>query len=235
MSVTAACASTVEVRAATRRDHPTIRAIIEAAYDQYRSTLETKLYQRYLADLLDLERHAARGRLLVAVLEEAVVGSVAVYSDATRMGHGWPAGWASGRGLAVHPAARRHGVAPILLSASTRTAAQHGATTFAFHTAEFMTEAIALYHRMGYLRTPEYDADFGMLFGQLTDTALRSLAFHRRIRTPGTSSPAYFLNRPAAFWRATLMRDAGKRPPARGAAQVSHPRPTLAPSKANPS
>jgi len=56
-----------------------------------------------------------------------------------------PPGWASGRALAVHPAARGNGAARALLATGERLARQAGAPVLAFHTMSFMTGAIALY------------------------------------------------------------------------------------------
>jgi N-acetylglutamate synthase-like GNAT family acetyltransferase len=62
---------------------------------------------------------------------------------------GWPRGWAGGGGLAVHPDTGHHSAARALLDESERRARMHGARVFAFHAAEFMTEAIVSYERLG--------------------------------------------------------------------------------------
>ena len=74
------------------------------AVSRFRSA--TVLYRRYLADLLDVDRHARDGQLLVAEVDGVVLGSGAFYPDASIQGLGWPRGWAGGRALAVHPRAR---------------------------------------------------------------------------------------------------------------------------------
>ena len=57
-------------------------------------------WEPYRSDLLDLDRHARNGELLVATVDGVIAGYAAFYPDATAQGLGWLAGWASGRGLA---------------------------------------------------------------------------------------------------------------------------------------
>src|SRR5215469_9271910 len=107
-------AAVPRVRDARPADYPAIREVVRAAYRQYANLVRPDTFVRYLADLLDLETHARHGRLLVAELDEWVCGFAAFYPDATLQDVGFPRGWASGRALAVHPAARGHGVARIM-------------------------------------------------------------------------------------------------------------------------
>jgi predicted N-acetyltransferase YhbS len=135
----------VHVRAATRNDYAAIRGVVIAAYQQYEPIIGAVLFERYLADVTDLDQHASRGQLLVAEIDGVVSGSVAFYPDTSVQGVGWPPGWAGGRALAVHPEARRHGIAQALLAACEQLARESGACVFAFHTASFMPAAVALY------------------------------------------------------------------------------------------
>ena len=67
-------------------------------------------------------------------------------------------GWAGGRGLAVHPGFRGHGVAAALMAAVEDCALGSTAPAFVFHTSGFMTTARALYERLGYRRAPSSTA-----------------------------------------------------------------------------
>jgi len=189
------------VRAAGPADHPAIRDVVIAAYGQYKSLIAPDIFANYLADLLDLETHARNGQLLVVEADEQVCGYAAFYPDASVQGFGWPAGWASGRALAVHPAARGHGVARTLIAAGERLATDNGAPVFAFHTASFMTSAVALYDRLGYRRAPEFDFDMAAHFGGPGAAPTMSIAYlrhltrvhaptggRRRARCPATSA-----------------------------------------------
>jgi hypothetical protein len=135
------------VRAAGPADHAAIRALLAIAYAPYAADIDPAVWDGYRADLLDLERHARHGQLCVAVIDGEIVGFAAFYPDAAAQNLGWPAGWASGRGLAVQ---------------RTR---ESGAPVFAFHTSRFMGTARALYARMGYRRAPQFDRDMNTHFG----------------------------------------------------------------------
>ena len=179
-----ACGSVV-VRLAEPADYPAIRAVILAAYGEYETAIGPDAYDLYLEDLLDLELHARNGPLIVAEVDGVVRGSAAFYPDAAAQGLGWPSGWAGGRALAVHPAARRQGVAQALLEAAEGLAHEYGAPVFAFHTIDLMSGAIALYKDLGYRRAPEFDQDLRPHFGTTAGQPIQAIAFRRDLTTPG--------------------------------------------------
>lgn len=183
----------VNVRPARLSDRPAIRALVAAAYAPYARVLGAQLFARYQKDLLDLERHDTLGDMLVAELDGVVRGSGTYYPDAVDQGVGWPPGWASGRGLAVDPAARGLGVAQTLLGAVEDRAHADGAPVLAFHTAGFMRDAVSLYERLGYVRAPGFDIDLTRLLGVKAARPVAALAYLRRLsgsaddRTPTRS------------------------------------------------
>jgi GNAT superfamily N-acetyltransferase len=193
MSVPGTAAATARidaplVRDAVPADYPAIRDVVAAAYRQYADLIAPDVFARYLADLLDLDRHARRGRLFVAEAAARVRGFAAFYPDASVQGFGLPTGWASGRALAVHPAARGYGVARALLATAERLARDRGAPVFAFHTASFMAGAIALYERLGYQRAPEFDFDMAARFGGSGAAPITSIAYLRHLNPPSRSA-----------------------------------------------
>ncbi|MET0525638.1 MAG: GNAT family N-acetyltransferase [Nocardioides sp.] len=169
----------VLVRPARRRDYPAIRRILRDAYREYAASMPPPMFKRYLLDLVDLDRHARLGTLLVAEVDGRICGSASFYPEASRQELGWPAGWAGGRGLAVHRAARHHGVARALIAECERRAREVGAPVFAFHTTPFMTRAVSLYDGLGYVRAPEYDLDLGRIFGFSFDVPPRAVAYRK--------------------------------------------------------
>ena len=52
---------------------------------------------------------------------------------------------------------------------------------YAFHTASFMTDAIALYERAGYHRAPEFDFDMAARFGRFGAAPITALAYLRHL------------------------------------------------------
>jgi GNAT superfamily N-acetyltransferase len=175
------------VRDAVPADYPAIRDIVLVAYRQYAELIAPDIFSAYLADLLDLETHARHGRLFVVEADQWVCAFGAWYPDAAVQGVGLPPGWASGRALAVHPAARGNGAARALLSAGERLAREAGAPVLAFHTVSFMTGAIALYERLGYCRAPEFDFDWAARHGGSGATPITAVAFLRHL-TPMRAS-----------------------------------------------
>jgi GNAT superfamily N-acetyltransferase len=167
------------VRSASPADHAAIRAVVIAAYGQYADLIPPDIFSAYLADLLDLEAHASHGPLFVAEADEQVCGYAAFYPDASVQGVGWPPAWASGRALAVHPAARGHGVAHALIATGERLAHDGGSPVLAFHTHSYMTSAITLYERLGYRRVPEFDFDMAARFGRPGAAPITSMAYLR--------------------------------------------------------
>ena len=143
------------VHDAVRADYPAIRHVIIAAYRQYADLIAPDVFSPYLTDLLDLDTHARHGHLIVVEADGRIRGFGAFYPDASVQGLGWAPGWASGRALAVHP----------------------GAPVFAFHTASFMTDAIALYERLGFRRVPEFDFDMAARYGGTGAAPNAALAF----------------------------------------------------------
>jgi GNAT superfamily N-acetyltransferase len=170
------------VRDAAPADYPAIRAVVIAAYRQYADLIARDIFSPYLADLLDLERHARHGRLLVVEADEQIRGSAAFYPDASVQGFGWPVGWAGGRALAVHPAARGHAIARVLIATMERLARDSGAPVFAFHTVSFMTSAMAWYERLGYRRAPEFDFDWAARFGGSGVAPITATAYLRHLK-----------------------------------------------------
>ena len=174
----------VVIRFADPSDHTAIREVINAAYRQYETAIGPDAFDNYLEDLLDLERHARNGPLVVAEVGGSVRGYGAFYPDIAAQKLGWPPGWAGGRGLAVHPAARGIGVAHALIGACEDLAYEYGAPVFAFHTLELMGDARGLYDYLRYVRAPEFDQDLRPHFGVTAGTPIRALAYRRDLIDP---------------------------------------------------
>ena len=169
------------VRDAVPADYPAIRDVVIAAYRQYAELVARDVFFPYLVDVLDLEKHARHGRLIVVEAAGWVCGFAAFYPDASVQGVGWPPGWASGRGLAIHPAVRGHGAGRALIATLESLAREAGAPVFAFHTSSFMTSAIAWYERLGYRRAPEFDFDMAARYSRSGAAPIMSFAYLRHL------------------------------------------------------
>jgi hypothetical protein len=110
LSPAGTCLSARDARPA---DHPAVRGVLLAAYQEYASVMPPPVFERYLADLLDLDSRSRTGRLLVAEHEGRIVGTVTYYDDVAAEGSdGRPAGpacalWASTRRRAGSVSATR--------------------------------------------------------------------------------------------------------------------------------
>jgi GNAT superfamily N-acetyltransferase len=169
------------VRLAAHGERAVIREILRSSYGQYEAHVPSEVWRPYFADLLDLDRHARDGQLLVAVVDGEIAGYAAFYPDASAQGFAWPPGWAGARGMAVRSPYRGHGVAAALLAELERRARAAGAAVFAFHTSAFMTTAVALYDRLGYRRAPQFDIDVNAFHGVHGARPWPAIAYLRRL------------------------------------------------------
>jgi len=158
-AVAARRASAPLVRDAVPADYPAIREVLIAAYRQYADLISLDIFSPYLADVLDLDKHARHGRLLVVEVDGWICGFGAFYPDTTVQDVGFPAGWAGGR-------------------------------VFAFHTASFMTGAIALYDRLGYRRAPEFDFDMAARYSRFGAAPVMSITYLRCLDPARARVPA---------------------------------------------
>jgi predicted N-acetyltransferase YhbS len=153
----AAGGAAVSVRAARESEHPAVRGVLAAAYQEYGPVLPPGALEVYLGDLLDLEGRADIGSLLVAEWRRRIAGTVTFFPDAAGEGLGWPSGWAGLRALGVDPALRGLGIGRRLMDECFDRARALGAPVLCLHTAAFMTAAVTMYEAMGFERAPAYD------------------------------------------------------------------------------
>jgi GNAT superfamily N-acetyltransferase len=136
----------VHVRQAQRGDAPLIAAALRAAFEEY-APLYTP--EGLNATTPSAERIAARwdeGPVWVAQHHDIVIGTVAVVPRAKML---------YVRSMAVTPAARGHGIGDLLLDAVERYAVTHGHTSLLLSTTPFLSRAIRLYERLGFVRSDE--------------------------------------------------------------------------------
>jgi GNAT superfamily N-acetyltransferase len=144
-----------------------IRAVIAAANEQFRGDLPADPFRKYLESAMDVVGRLDGGEVLVAVVDDRLVGSITFYREAADEGMpvSLPPDVAGIRATAVHPAARGRGVGRHLVDACIERAAACGAGAVALHTARFMTGAMRLYESAGFERRPVLDYPAGAFFG----------------------------------------------------------------------
>jgi ribosomal protein S18 acetylase RimI-like enzyme len=144
----------VEVRPAREHELVDVGRLTVAAYRADDLLVEDDFYE---AVLLDAPRRAREAEVLVAAREDAVLGAV-TYCVA---GSPWAELSGPGEGefrmLAVHPAARRQGVARLLVDACLERSRALGHRAMVLSSLPQMTAAHRLYASVGFVRTPQKD------------------------------------------------------------------------------
>jgi GNAT superfamily N-acetyltransferase len=152
-------ANQFNIRDARDDERPAIRDLTLAAYAEYAGVMAPSawaaLRQAVLAGL------AADGAVerIVAEQDDALVGSVMLYSPAANA-YGdalASAGLPELRLLAVAPPARGRGVGTALIEECVRRARRAGAAALGLHTSESLRGPIHISERMGFVRAPDGD------------------------------------------------------------------------------
>lgn len=132
--------------------------MIRDAYQQYEKSVPSQAWKAYIQDIMNVRSRLEVAELIVAELEERLVGAVTLYLDASRSPQeGWPEGWASIRLLAVHPTYRGRGIGRRLMEECLRRCRESSIATIGLHTTEAMDVARRMYEEMGFRRVPEFD------------------------------------------------------------------------------
>jgi hypothetical protein len=85
------------VRRAWTAEHREVRTLVRAAYDQYAGEIAPEVWATYQADLLDMDRHARDGDLLVAVVGGEIAATRrSIRTPPPRGSDGRPAGQVGG-------------------------------------------------------------------------------------------------------------------------------------------
>lgn len=154
----------ISVRVAAEQDVEPARGVLRAAYSEYESAFPAANWVTYLQDILDLEGRADASELVVAELDERVVGCVSYFPPGSKASYPsdafserWPTDWGAFRLLAVDPAVRGRGIGRCLTDACLERARRGGAPALGLHTTAPMAVARSMYERMGFERVPRYD------------------------------------------------------------------------------
>jgi ribosomal protein S18 acetylase RimI-like enzyme len=125
--------------------------------DAYREFADSDDWDRYLRKIADVGGRAGIARVLAAVEEETILGTLTLELD-RRIDDDdppLPAGEAHIRMLGVAPGARGRGVARALIEAAFELARGAGRTRISLHTTQRMRAAQAMYDSLGFERLPD--------------------------------------------------------------------------------
>jgi GNAT superfamily N-acetyltransferase len=169
------------VREARVQEYGAVGGVLLRSYQEFERDLPPEVLIEYLTDLVDVRLRAAVGEVLVAERQGEIVGTATFYPSAAHMGTGFPARWAGVRALAVDPAARRLGVGQQLVFDCMARTRGMGVQVLALHTGQFMTGAVAMYHKLGFRRLVSYDIDAPVRSGLQRHLPVRALALFREM------------------------------------------------------
>lgn len=144
----------VQIRLAEPADLDAVGRLTLTAYTHSGYLAEDDFYA---AHLLDAAGRAAGAELLVAARDGRLLGTVTYCPEGSRFREVARPGEGEFRMLAVHPDARRQGVAESLVSRCIERSRELGCAAVVLSSLPVQVEAHALYRRLGFRRTPERD------------------------------------------------------------------------------
>src|SRR4051812_31213108 len=203
----------IEVREAKPEEHQEAGRVTADAYREF-ATPERRGWDEYLVRIADVADRARRTTILVAVEDDAILGTVTLELEG-RTDEGADAdeakplrpGQAHVRMLGVAPEARGRGVGRLLMDACIDEARRVGKTLLTLNTTERMEVARAMYESMGFTRiADEVFPDGFVLLGY--ELPLDGAA------TPDDSSRGRRSSRPRTG-RASRSARSSSRPPTR--------------------
>lgn len=158
----------MKIRKALQHEIKMIRKQRLEAYEEHAQSVSPEHWnalKKAISSEADVQEGVA---LLVAELDGAVVGSVALFPAKTDAYEGLvdELDHPEIRMLAVNKEFRGNGIAEELIKECIRRTQAKGSRCVGLHTADFMKSAMRLYERMGFTRMPQFDfepADDGVI------------------------------------------------------------------------
>ena len=146
----------IEVREATPEEYDDAGRVTADSYRELVRDGEDD-WSAYLDTIADIAGRAGRTTVLVAVEAGRILGSATLELDGRTEPESQPlpAGEAHIRMLGVSPAARRRGVARLLMTACEERARAAGRTRMTLNTTSRMEAAQRMYESLGYEREPD--------------------------------------------------------------------------------
>lgn len=151
----------VKIREATPDDDVAVGELLVAAFvDRYATKLpDVIVTPRRKAELRDVATARRQGRVWVAELKGALIGTVALWPPGAEGSEAWLPGACDLRHLAVAPQGNGLGVSKALCDTAEQHARAVGATYVTLHVRREADGVQRLYESRGYQRRPEGDLD----------------------------------------------------------------------------
>jgi len=149
------------VRKALWSELADVRNVVSTALETFRGRLPDHALDPYIDESRDLARQCPPDDVFVLKQQGRIVGTLVYRPPQPEDDPACP----SVRTLMVHPQARGRGVGRALMVFALERARRDGAHELALHTAAFMTSAVRLYERLGFVRWPEHDVRASDLLG----------------------------------------------------------------------
>jgi GNAT superfamily N-acetyltransferase len=147
-------------------DASRVNSVVLAAWQEFESSIPA--WAELSARLGALVAHAHESEVIVAELDDQLLGAVAYVAARQPKAAFFPENWPIVRLLSVHPDARGHGLGRALLQACIARAQRDGASIMALHTTPVMASALRLYAQEGFTHHQDLPAMFGVPYVMLT-------------------------------------------------------------------
>lgn len=151
-------AMTIEIRPARPDEYAEAGRVTALAYLEF-ADLDDPEWVEYLDRIADVAARAARTRVLVAVDDRRILGSITLELAARieeDSGEPLDPDEAHVRMLGVHPDARRRGIGRLLMEACMDEARSAGRGLMTLHTTERMRAAQRMYESLGFDRAEDH-------------------------------------------------------------------------------
>ncbi len=154
--------SAIHIRDAHKNERHIIRDLVALSYAEFETVASPSVWKNAQTSIAMAFEEDSPAQYIVAVQDEAIVGSVLLYPSAPPYpdaDHLSNVDDPEIRLLAVLPEMRGQGIASALVDECIQRARHAGASGLRLHSADFMKVAVHLYRQKGFVRTPETDVN----------------------------------------------------------------------------
>jgi len=150
------------IEPATVDDHPAIAALAIASYQEYAPRLQPDHWDAMRRSISNVPERAKTTQFLVVRDLGAVVASVGYCPPGAADPAMFPPDMPAIMLLAVHPTARRRGLAKLLIAACIDRARRDQAASIGLFTSDIMESAVRLYESLGFQLDGEVPSHYGV-------------------------------------------------------------------------